>query len=993
MRRLCSFAALVTTTLVPLATAVAQQGTQAIDTAYTRQIRELTPVDARYKFTTELVDYLPASSTVPTPLKVLGYVPGTVGKLTHVEDINRYFRALAAASTQRTKLFSLGMSEEGREELVLAIADEATLARLDDYKAMLKRLAEPRGLAAAERARLIKEAKPIYWILGSIHSPETGSPEMLMELAYRLAVDDGDVARGIRSNVITLITPVQEVDGRDRMVDVYNQAQAMKLGQAGMSLPYWGKYTAHDNNRDGMVASQQITQNYLKGFLDWRPTVAHDLHESVPFLYISTGTGPYNDEIDAITVHEWYTLAFNEMTELTRRGLPGVWTHAFYDGWGANYMMSIVQFHNSLGRFYETYTSSGAGCTNVNLPATQLTKEWYRPNPPVNGVRWCIRSNLNYQQSAVMFALKYVGENRSTFLDNFTAKGERILRRGLTTAPYAFVIPRAQKRSAQAAELVNLIRRMASEVQVATADFSVRSMPRPVEDRGPNPPGTSAVTAGAAGPGTRGAGDSAAAGGRGHPGRAAASPGWSTSKRATGSSAWTSRTRSTSAPSSRRSATSPRTRSRTTTPAGRSTSCSTSRRTRSPTRASHAADAAADGRRGRRRDGGGRRRHAHRSAPRRLALGGAAVEGRIERAGRRHRVHRERHVVPRRHVHRRRGQGTRRRAGARTHRGRRRAGPERRDAHRVAAADRVLPQLAGDAERRVGALRARQDGRAVHVHGRPEAPHPGAARPLRRRALSACRPGRDGARERSADGRSGDSVARLEAHAAPRQVGRDRRHAAGDGARGSRGAAPLRRARRLAARRGRDVAPADRARLHERRDRSAAEDVRRERNDRPRAARDDGESDPLWLRRPTLLPGLLQSDAAAASRRWRRRRRRRRRAGGRRHGDRERAAPRPAARRAPFPRPCGLDRRLGHAEQSRRAPRQGRHRRRAGRQRPRRVVRDPPALATGDAGHVRPRAQRASRTGITSRPRSRPSPPRRPDGGAGRPIDGGTSSG
>ncbi len=72
-----------------------------------------------------------------------------------------------------------------------------------------------------------------------------------------------------------------------------------------------------------MVVSQKITQNYLKGFLQWHPTITHDLHESVPFLYISTGTGPYNDEFDPIAISEWHTLAYQEITELTRRGLAG----------------------------------------------------------------------------------------------------------------------------------------------------------------------------------------------------------------------------------------------------------------------------------------------------------------------------------------------------------------------------------------------------------------------------------------------------------------------------------------------------------------------------------------------------------------------------------------------------------------------------------------------------------------------------------------------
>ena len=490
--------------LAHAATAQSAATSQPIDAEYTAKLRELTPTDPKWRFTTELVDYLPASATVPTPLKVLGYVPGTVGKLSHVADVNRYFRAVAAAAPGRARLVSLGMSDEDREELVLAVADEETIRRLDEYRAMTARMADPRGITPEERARLVRAAKPIYWVLGAIHSPETGSPEMLMELAYRLVVDEGDFIRSIRQNVITLITPIQEVDGRDRMVDVYNQAKALKV--PNRNLIYWGKYTAHDNNRDGMVVSQRITQNYMRGFLHWRPTITHDLHESVPFLYISTGTGPYNDEFDPITIAEWHTLAYNEITELTRRGLAGVWTHGFYDGWAPNYMMSITQFHNSTGRFYETYTSSGADCQTVNLNASQTDRRWYRPNPAVNGVRWCIRSNLNYQQSGVLLGLKYVGDHRTTFVENNIAKAERMITRGKSSPPYAFVIPREQRHSAEAADLVNLFRTHAAEVHEATGEFTIQRGPRVIEDRGPH----AASTSGAAATGATAAPDSTA---------------------------------------------------------------------------------------------------------------------------------------------------------------------------------------------------------------------------------------------------------------------------------------------------------------------------------------------------------------------------------------------------------------------------------------------------------------------------------------------------
>jgi hypothetical protein len=472
---------LVALALVVAPLAAAAQ--QAVDSAYTARIRELTPTDRIWKFNTELVETMPASATVPTPLKVLGYVPGTLGRLSYVADLNRYFRALAAASP-RTKLFSLGMSDEGREMIALVIADEATIGNLESYRTQLARLADPRGLSAADRAKLIHEAKPIYWLSGSIHSPETGSPEMLMELAYRLAVDESENSRIIRSNVITMITPVTEVDGRDRMVDADKEARELKLGAGGVPLIYWGKYTAHDNNRDGMVLSQKLTQNFMAGFLHWKPVVVHDLHESVPFLYTSTGTGPYNDEYDPIVVDEWHTLAYQEITELTRRGLPGIWTHGFYDGWAPNYtLLSIANLHNSIGRFYETYTSSGAGCRTVKLPAADTSRRWDRPNPPVNGVRWCIRNNINYQESGSLIALRYVADHRETFLTNYVAKAERMIDRGRNSAPYAFVIPRGQRHAAEAADLVNLFRAQGTEIHIATSDFTLKSAQPPTRAR------------------------------------------------------------------------------------------------------------------------------------------------------------------------------------------------------------------------------------------------------------------------------------------------------------------------------------------------------------------------------------------------------------------------------------------------------------------------------------------------------------------------------
>ena len=359
--------------------------------------------------------------------------------------------------------------------IAAAFADSATIANLDSYRDVTRRLADPRGLSEQDARALIGRGKPIYYVTGSIHSPETGSPEMLMELAYRLVVDDGAMYRNIREHEVVLITPVLEVDGRDREVDVYNYGRSHR----GVRPPlvYWGKYTAHDNNRDGMVISQVLSRNILASYFQWHPTVLHDLHESVPFMYASTGTGPYNRAIDAITVDEWYTLAMQEITELTKRGLPGVWTHGFYDGWTPNYIMFIANLRNSIGRFYETYTSFGAECDTARLGPAQTSIEWYRPNPPLNGVRWCIRNNINYQQSGVLVALDYVASNGPRFLENFWLKSRRSVERGRHEAPYAWVIPAGQPRRIEAAELANLFRLQGIEVHRADAAFTAGTVP------------------------------------------------------------------------------------------------------------------------------------------------------------------------------------------------------------------------------------------------------------------------------------------------------------------------------------------------------------------------------------------------------------------------------------------------------------------------------------------------------------------------------------
>ena len=161
-----------------------------------------------------------------------------------------------------------------------------------------------------------RQAKPIYMFTGGLHSAETGPPEMLMELAYRLATEDSPLFNQIRKNVIVMMTRQPEPDGRDRYVDWYYRHKSREENEQDRVAgpPYWGKYIFHDNNRD-INYSQMTMRNWLKFYLEWHPPIMHDLHESEPFLYTFSGQAPQNPTLDPILYGELPWFSNFEMTQ------------------------------------------------------------------------------------------------------------------------------------------------------------------------------------------------------------------------------------------------------------------------------------------------------------------------------------------------------------------------------------------------------------------------------------------------------------------------------------------------------------------------------------------------------------------------------------------------------------------------------------------------------------------------------------------------------
>ncbi len=425
-------------------------------------------------FVSPWVSYVPQSNTVPSPEKFLGRIMGAPGELLGTEKTYAYARALAAASP-RVRVFTIGHSEEGREIVVLAIADEAGIRDLDRLKTATAALADPRRTDAAAAEKLITDSRPIYYFNAALHSDETGSTEAMVELAYRLAVSEQPMIKRIRERVIVLINPISNPDGRDKMVDWFYRYLKGKTDRNTLprqSPPYWSKYAFVDINRDTHQQTHETTKAVHRMFHEWHPTVVHDLHEGVPLMMTWNGTGPYNPNVDPITYSEFLALSFHEVQAMTAMGMPGVSTWNFGEAFAHLYLDSVAMNHNSIGRGYETFGNGSAETEKRSVSSSAASMEWYRPMPAPREVTWSARDNLNYQETGALAALDMTAGESKEILHNFYKKGWDSWQKGLTQPPYAFLIPEDQGDPARVAAMIG--RLMGQHIEVSRAQNAIQ---------------------------------------------------------------------------------------------------------------------------------------------------------------------------------------------------------------------------------------------------------------------------------------------------------------------------------------------------------------------------------------------------------------------------------------------------------------------------------------------------------------------------------------
>ena len=386
---------------------------------------------------------------VPAPVDTLGFTPGDDRKLASWQQMTAYFKQLDRASN-RVVVEELGKTTLGRPFLVATISSPANLARLDYFKEIQRKLADPRRINSndAEAEKLIAAGRTIVLITCGIHSTEVGGNLVSMNIAYHLASDDSPETREILDRSIVLLVPSLNPDGVDIVKSWYDKT--LGTPAEGTSPPeLYHHYTGHDNNRDWYAFTQVETQMTVDKIHNvWRPQIVHDIHqqgETGSRFFIPPYTEPWEPNVPPIIQAGVNFMGSSMAWELAAEGKAGVVINGVYDAWTP--ARAYQHYHGGIRILSETASARIASPTTV--PFERLTPQ-IGVNPKVRswnfplvwqGGDWKLANIVDYMKSGALALLRNAARYRERWLRDFYQIGKDAVRERKPGEPFAFLIP------------------------------------------------------------------------------------------------------------------------------------------------------------------------------------------------------------------------------------------------------------------------------------------------------------------------------------------------------------------------------------------------------------------------------------------------------------------------------------------------------------------------------------------------------------------------
>jgi hypothetical protein len=411
------------------------------------------------------------AANVPAPSDVLGFTPGDDRKLASWSQVVDYFKRLSATS-DRVKFEELGKTTLGAPFVLATISAPENLARLETYKDIQRRLADPRTLGRGARAEvtaegLISNGKTVVLITCGIHSTEVGGTLSSMLIAHRLASSNDPEIQRILHETIILLVPSLNPDGVDIVKNWYDKT--LGTPYEGTSPPeLYHKYTGHDNNRDWYTFTQVETQLTVDKIHNvWHPQIVHDIHqqgENGSRIFLP----PYMKPVEPNVPHqivEGYTELGNYMAaSLRAQGFKGITTDSTYDAWTP--ARAYSHYHGGVRILSETASCHLATPVTVNF-ASLRPGEGYDPRkeaanfgPVWQGGEWHLRDITNYMTTAAFALMRHAADHRQEWLERFYSIGKDAVRPRKKGELFAYILLPSPNQY----ELLGILRRGGVEI-------------------------------------------------------------------------------------------------------------------------------------------------------------------------------------------------------------------------------------------------------------------------------------------------------------------------------------------------------------------------------------------------------------------------------------------------------------------------------------------------------------------------------------------------
>ena len=414
---------------------------------------------------------------VTSPEEAFGFKPGTDRKLADWSQLTEYFKKLGTESN-KIRYEEVGKTTEGRPLITVTISAPENMARLEHYKEIQSKLADPRRTSPEEAQKLIDEGKTVLVVTCNIHSTEIASSQSATEFAYRLATSDDASIQSILHNVIIVLVPSLNPDGQQLVVDWYKKYLGTPY-EGSSPVVLWHHYVGHDDNRDWSSFTQVETRLAVEKVINpWHPQILYDIHQmgsNGPRIYLPPWVDPIDPNVDPLLVESMNALGTNTALEIGQTGKQGVLIHGVYDFWSP--LRDYIALHNGLRVLTESASVDIA--TPIQIPFEKLDRgigydakvaAWNFPDPWKGGT-WRLGDIVDYQIDAFFSIARNAAQYRERYLNNFYKIGEHAVHR--SEGPTAFVIPADQQDQAVTARLINILRTGDVEVGRATGDFDL----------------------------------------------------------------------------------------------------------------------------------------------------------------------------------------------------------------------------------------------------------------------------------------------------------------------------------------------------------------------------------------------------------------------------------------------------------------------------------------------------------------------------------------